>query len=1498
MADKPNNVLTISFSEEAFKLLVSGNTTGSMNYQRVVLNVNYYEDVREEKERKAEAPPEIVVRSLRLPLDSPGNTAILVGKPEGEKIIISLLQSDGSALKSETVLLDKNKANYAISVTDIKDLINAEVDPIEATTQRTTRNAQLVPIGSVTPDFKKSKLAIFTVNKETEIAANSALGTFGFSKERTSSVELDPTFATALQAVSWNKVAMAIDGRFTAIFDQPLMNPGGEAEKSLGWVWWLSGVNSAAGFVRDDVSKFSRTPIIIPLPAMQSIPGTGVEAEDCASDSPIKQVPLDVTEAELVNNPNVYAEDPGTFCKPFSNPNRVISEKAFAVVSRVDTPDISPLPSARLRSTHLLNLEPESPVSVGTDPNGDRIVVMQPATKDLLMSSLLGTKIPKRYKEPDTILQQNKQMPSGRTDITAEQPLQWEDDIAQYQAATVALGHILEFRMRTRAAGYSLGNVASTLTLAPRQTKRIQKVEFERVERARRDERTEQTDNVSDEVTRERDYNDTVAAYLSEWATGSSSSGTAAAAGGFGFCIPPVIGGAGGGTSKAWSDSSQEGSRNTGASEQQRLRDAIRRHGDALRRFQSTVVSEVTQEETVTGTTEVLRNVNYGHSLTVIYYQILRHLKVSTEFAGVRECLYVPFAIKPFTLQRAYRWREAIQKHLRIPRFHKVMTHLRDVITDFQYSNLVPGTRANQRLTYLRGSFYITLAIERPKDTDDGKYNPAQWLPYSTFFGMPAYGIWSKLSEKAESVRDQIFQKEHAPTIAAKWTDKLRLEVNGKPVDADLTLATRYGFNQSVRVDFNVSSGVADNHTRAQLRDVMVKAIGPLPTGSVAKVSRMTIRYGTANFQRTIEALSGLDDLISPETGEADPGAQLVFPLDAWDNVNEREVLHNSVNEFIEHLNEHVEFYHKAIWWNMDRDRLFMMLDGFYVPGSKNVSIASVVDREPIAIIGNSLVYRIGAGHFIGLPKITTPSELYSLYAGREPAQGDLRISLPTDGLYAQTIMDECMALEEHHGSVDWVLDDPDPELGSIDPSLMISRRADVSSTITPTPMPSTIINLQNAPDAPAPTGLSAALTAAGNTNAFRDMAGLAGTQANAATALQTAANLATTFGNQAAALKLAEMASNKQATEDVNKKLAGITKAKDKGLVTDETASQLATEALSKMINSGNSQDESSVNHMAREIIAAGLGGTVQEARPDGVRSVSIEASEFASDATTIESITERFELINDLEVTPCIQKIFDKVDASSLKGHSWKGGKNAGDKGRAPIGYLRGMALCFAHEYCQWKAGSPFAAAMAKAATSDPRTDVLAREKYVEAFTSAGMSNDSDGADTLRHVFVLITSLGMRESSGRYCVGVDTASADPYDYEAGVHQISYYLTSKTARPLLNSLYQILLSRPGSGLRWVFAEGVTTCNTWRNRPVARPSGSGKVAISWDFQEFCKQNPGYVVSLTALGVRLGCTHWGPITDDDLEVNKDWDILLKEIQDLVDEDDCCTLLNNL
>lgn len=1205
--------LNIEVSRDVFAA-IEATTAGT---PRLVMDVSYLEDVRPEEERKT-GEPEIVPRSRRVQMTAPGVLQIDVGTPLESVVQLSLLNSDGSASTTRVLMLEDNGAKYAITKADIDALALGEAPRPAPAPLLVERQAQLVPIGKVRPDFKRSQLAVLILRAEDEtiFGSNGALAAFGFDKGRSSAVTLDTSSAEDLQALAWRTVAVGIDGRFAARFERSLGPDGAPLDTVIGWLWWLNGAHAALGFVKDDVLSRDRQARIIALPALQD-PASETPSPDC--NCPPTSLPdAVVSETELVNNPGIYSEDPGAFCKPFSNPERVISEKAFAVIARVQQPEIGPLGAARLRTQHLLDLD-ATLSEVRTRGDSKDVVVLQAPSRDALTAALLGFNRPKRFKEPAAALEEVAQLPSGRTDMNAQHPIQWEDDIAQYQAATVALGHILEFRIRTRSNGYSLGNVASTLTLAPRQTKRIQKIEFERLERSRRDELQQQRDRVSDEVVRERDYNDTVSAYLNEWATGSSSSGTAAAAGGFGFALPPIVGGVGGGTSSAWSESTQSGTRNTGASEQQRLRDAIRRHGDSLRQLQSTVVTEVTQQETVTGTTETLRNPNYGHSLTVIYYQILRHLAVSTEFAGVRECLFVPFAIKPFSLQRAYRWREALSRYLRQPRFANAMALLRDVITDFVYSKTAPGVRSQHKLTHLQGSVYLQLAVERPKD-NAGAFDAARWLGVSTFLGQPAYGIWARLAELVDAQRDQLFQREHAPTIAAKWANSLRLLATGIDLNADFTLATRYSYNQPVRIDFNVPVAEANKQDRARLVAMIVKASTALPEGSVAKVTRLSLRYGTATFQRTLDASIGADDILEPGSAAPDPGAQVVLPLDDWDQVNERESMRHSVSELIEHLNEHVEFYHKAIWWSMDRDRLLMMLDGFYVPGTNRLSIASVVDREPVAILGNCLVYRVGAGTFIGHGKIATPADLYEAYAGREPVLDPLLISLPTDGLYAQTIMDECLALEEHEGSIDWVLNDPDPELGTLDPSLLQSRRADTSGPLTPTNMPATIINLQNAPDAPAPSGLQGVLSAVANPGAFRDMAGLAGTQANAAAALTTAANMATQFSSQAAALKLAELASKAKAAQDANRKLAAVKKAKDEELISAEDAAGHTNKILNDMhTTEGGEEQTETLDTLAQQLLDQGRSGTVAQTGATGTRLIDIKPAEFQAEGSSI---------------------------------------------------------------------------------------------------------------------------------------------------------------------------------------------------------------------------------------------------------------------------------------
>ena len=206
----------------------------------------------------------------------------------------------------------------------------------------------------------------------------------------------------------------------------------------------------------------------------------------------------------------------------------------------------------------------------------------------------------------------------------------------------------------------------------------------------------------------------------------------------------------------------------------------------------------------------------------------------------------------------------------------------------------------------------------------------------------------------------------------------------------------------------------------------------------------------------------------------------------------------------------------------MDRDRLFMMLDGFYVPGTNDVSVASVVDREPVAIIGNCLVFRVGQpASFLAIGKASTRrATLYELYADRQPAARPAAVSLPTDGLYAQTIMDECVALEEHYGNLDWALDDPDPELGRDRPvSCCESRRAEPVGT-TPTAFPQHDHQpAERARGARAATGVAGVLGGRHQRQCLPRHGRPGGHAGQRPGGLEAAAGLATNFGNQAAAL-------------------------------------------------------------------------------------------------------------------------------------------------------------------------------------------------------------------------------------------------------------------------------------------------------------------------------------------------------------------------------------------
>jgi hypothetical protein len=232
-----------------------------------------------------------------------------------------------------------------------------------------------------------------------------------------------------------------------------------------------------------------------------------------------------------------------------------------------------------------------------------------------------------------------------------------------------------------------------------------------------------------------------------------------------------------------------------------------------------------------------------------------------------------------------------------------------------------------------------------------------------------------------------------------------------------------------------------------------------------------------------------------------------------------------------------------------------------------------------------------------------------------------------------------------------------------------------------------------------------------------------------------------------------------------------------------------------------------------------------------------------------------------------------------SEIAGYAWA------DRGIAPPGYMQGMALSFAQSYLRLKDEDRAVVEMAKANTHDDDVDALSL--FNSDFYALGMSNESDGPHTLRHLYVLLLGLGMRESSGQHCCGrdqsADNVSADTC--EAGLFQTSYnaHDCHPTFDPLMNEFATgaTVGNHPGSvsGFAKVFAIGVSCSQSdWDCY------GSGR---GYDFQLLCKTQPAFAVESCALVLRNRCQHYGPIKRKEVELRRDADDMFRAVQRYVD-----------
>ena len=220
--------------------------------------------------------------------------------------------------------------------------------------------------------------------------------------------------------------------------------------------------------------------------------------------------------------------------------------------------------------------------------------------------------------------------------------------------------------------------------------------------------------------------------------------------------------------------------------------------------------------------------------------------------------------------------------------------------------------------------------------------------------------------------------------------------------------------------------------------------------------------------------------------------------------------------------------------------------------------------------------------------------------------------------------------------------------------------------------------------------------------------------------------------------------------------------------------------------------------------------------------------------------------------------------------------------NRGRAPGGYYLGMAKTFALAVERYRKGDSAALIMAGAETGDASTDALT---YLRAeFAAKGMQNTASGLDTLRHLFVLLVGLGMRESTGNHWKGKDPGASNTTadTCEAGLFQTSWNMN--TASNAIRGLFEEYRVDP-NGFRESFSVDVS--------PSAREVETYGTGTGTYYQWLAKYCPTFAALMTGVGLRLRRKHWGPINRREVTIDGRLDDLLADVQRLVENEEPAT-----
>lgn len=223
----------------------------------------------------------------------------------------------------------------------------------------------------------------------------------------------------------------------------------------------------------------------------------------------------------------------------------------------------------------------------------------------------------------------------------------------------VLWGQILEFEQEWKSLGHSLGEVKYSLALAPGEAIKIAVIDWQRNDAGSRLGANASADKLTHDQTVDRDIDDIVKGRVTEQQSGSTF--MAGLAGAMDFQIPQYGISAAGRHSIGYGTSNTEGKRDVSADAHQNVHLETLQRSNLIRSQNSSVIVQATQAESNYLSTRIVANMNRGHSLSILYYEVLRHLAVTTKFLRADTAILVPVDMFAFDTHLARRFRSQLE---------------------------------------------------------------------------------------------------------------------------------------------------------------------------------------------------------------------------------------------------------------------------------------------------------------------------------------------------------------------------------------------------------------------------------------------------------------------------------------------------------------------------------------------------------------------------------------------------------------------------------------------------------------------------------------------------------------------------------------------------------------------------------------------------------------------------------------------------------------------